>query len=96
MLTRYGFTTVFDTGSDWEITKALRQRITSGTADGPRIFSTGEILFPKGAGRGMPEVENAQQGVEVVCQKLDAGVDAIKIYAQAFWNLSVPVFLVLI
>ena len=88
MLTRYGFTTVFDTGSYWEITKALRQRIRSGTAEGPRIFSTGEILFPKGASRGMPEVENAQQGVEVVRKKLDAGVDSIKIYAQAFWNLN--------
>jgi len=87
MLTSYGFTTVFDTGSYWEITKALRQRIRSDT-EGPRIFSTGEILFPKGAGRSMPEVENAQQGVEMVRKKLDAGVDAIKIYAQAFWNLN--------
>lgn len=89
MLTSYGFTTVFDTGSYWETTKAIRERITSGAADGPRIFSTGEILFPKGASSGkMPEVETAQQGVELVRKKLDAGVDAIKIYAQAFWNLN--------
>lgn len=89
MLTMYGFTTVFDTGSYWEITKALRQRITSGAAEGPRIFSTGEILFPKGSSRGkMPEVENAQQGVEVARKQFDAGVDAIKVYAQAFWNLN--------
>ena len=105
MLTRYGFTTVFDTGSYWEITKALRQRIESGAVEGPRIFSTGEILFPKrGApppellkasgtiARTMPEVENAQQAVELVRQKLDSGVDAIKIYAQTFWdpNLKMP------
>ena len=51
MLTKYGFTTVFDTGSYWEITKAIRQRIDSGVVYGPGIFSTGAILFPKG---GLP------------------------------------------
>jgi imidazolonepropionase-like amidohydrolase len=99
MFTRYGFTTVFDTGSYWEITKAIRQRVESGTVKGPRIFSTGEILFPKGgalppdllkasgtiAGK-MPEIENKREAIELVRQKLRSGVDAIKIYAQTFWN----------
>ena len=52
MLTRYGFTTVFDTGSKWENTRRLRERIESGEIAGPRIYSTGEIIFAKG---GAPE-----------------------------------------
>lgn len=99
MFTRYGFTTVFDTGSYWEITKAIRQRIESGEVKGPRIFSTGEILFPKGGtpppdllkasgtiARQMPEIENKQQAIELVRQKLRSGVDGVKIYAQTFWD----------
>lgn len=105
MLTRYGFTTVFDTGSYWEITKTIRQRIDSGVVNGPRIFSTGAILFSKGGlppgnllkGYGsiaqkMPEIENAQQATETVGQEVRSGVDAIKIYAQTWWdpNLKMP------
>jgi len=46
MLTRYGFTTVFDTWSMWENTRRLRERIESSEVSGPHIFSTGETLFP--------------------------------------------------
>ena len=48
MLTRYGFTSVFDTGSMWENTKRIRDRVESGELAGPRIRSTGEILEPPG------------------------------------------------
>src|SRR4030095_7742557 len=44
MLTRYGFTSVFDIGSRWENTRQLRNRIESGEVPGPRIRSTGEAL----------------------------------------------------
>jgi imidazolonepropionase-like amidohydrolase len=46
MLTRYGFTSVFDTGSMLENTRRLHDRIESGEISGPRIRSTGEILVP--------------------------------------------------
>jgi imidazolonepropionase-like amidohydrolase len=49
MLTRYGFTSVFDIGSMWENTRRLRDRIESGEVPGPRIRSTGEGLVPPGA-----------------------------------------------
>src|SRR5690606_34844107 len=49
MLTRWGVTSAFDTGSDLAGTLALRQRIDSGDVDGPRIFTTGDIIFPAGA-----------------------------------------------
>lgn len=106
MFTRYGFTTVFDTGSYWEITKTIRQRIELGAVNGPRIFSTGAILFPKGGvppgdllkpygliGRKMPELENVHQAIEAVRQELNDGVDATKVYAQTWWNpnLRMPI-----
>jgi imidazolonepropionase-like amidohydrolase len=101
MLTRYGFTSVFDTGSVFENTKKIRQRIESGEIPGPRIMSTGEIFFPKG---GLPpvmlvsafgmmpgaigsELDNPEQAVKLVDQKLSEGVDAIKIYA-ATWGFT--------
>src|SRR4030095_6320994 len=36
--------------------------------------------------RKMPEIENAQQGIGIVRQELLSGVDAIKIYAQTWWD----------
>jgi imidazolonepropionase-like amidohydrolase len=46
MLTRYGFTTVFDTTSDQANTVALRARVEKGEIPGPRIFTVGLGLFP--------------------------------------------------
>src|SRR6516165_8661648 len=50
MLTRYGFTTVFDLSSSWENTRLLRDRIESGEVPGPRIYSTGLGLLPHNPG----------------------------------------------
>jgi len=100
MLTRYGITSVFDTGSMWENTRLLRNRIEAGEIPGPRIRSTGEILYPKGALSGsppplmdalgfmrvqIPEVATATEALTASQKLLDAGVDGIKLYAQAFW-----------
>src|SRR5207247_5469857 len=49
MLTRYGFTSVWDTWSMWENTRKIRERIESGEVAGPRIHSTGEAIFGSGA-----------------------------------------------
>jgi imidazolonepropionase-like amidohydrolase len=49
MITQYGFTSVFDIWSMWENTRRLRDRIESGEIAGPRIRSTGQATFPKGA-----------------------------------------------
>ena len=54
MLTRYGFTSVFDTWSMWENTRRLRDRIESGEVPGPKIYSTGEATFPKGSATPPP------------------------------------------
>jgi imidazolonepropionase-like amidohydrolase len=107
MLTRFGFTSVFDTGSDWDNIKAIRGRIESGEVAGPRILSAGGVLFPKGgrfptdlllalgftpALSAAPEIETPAEGAAAARRLIDAGVDAIKLYA-ATWRppiVSIP------
>ncbi len=93
MLTKYGFTTVFDIGSVWVETSAIRRRIESGEIDGPRILTVGEILSVKGGLTPalmrrlgfLPdmiiEIGTLEEGSERAKQQLKKGVDAIKIYA---------------
>jgi len=47
MLTKWGFTTVWDLGSDPDDSLALRKRVDAGEIPGPKIFYAGNI-FPKG------------------------------------------------
>ena len=88
MLTRWGFTTVFDTGSPLKNTLALRTRIETGAVDGPTIFTTGDILYPLGAKDSRFRLQTPDEAVAAVKALLDDGADAIKVYAQAFWDLS--------
>lgn len=96
MLTRYGFTSVFDLGSPWENTRRLRQRIESGEVAGPRVRSTGEMLLGQGwmpadtivRTLGMmlvkqPEVTNAAEALAASRSHLDSGTDGLKMYAAA-------------
>jgi imidazolonepropionase-like amidohydrolase len=46
MLTRWGFTTVWDLGSEPGNTLALRRRVESGEIPGPKILMAGDI-FPQ-------------------------------------------------
>ena len=48
MLTRYGVTTAFDTGSDVANTVAIRARIEKGELRGPRILTAGWPIYPVG------------------------------------------------
>ena len=67
MLTRYGFTTVVDTGSLLENTLALRRRIEAGECRGPRIFTTGPGFVARGGSPYyikpvlLPEIETPEQ-----------------------------------
>jgi imidazolonepropionase-like amidohydrolase len=93
MLTRYGFTTVVDTGSPWAEASALRGRVASGEIDGPRILSAGEIpavlqrlgLLPGTA----IEIISREQGIEQVRRHVSKGVDAVKIYAATTMQTAV-------
>jgi len=93
MLTKYGFSTVFDTGSAWLETTAIRRRIESGEINGPRVFTVGEILSARGGLTPafikrigfLPdiviEIGTLEEGTERAKQQIKKGVDGIKIYA---------------
>ena len=97
MLTRFGFTSVFDLSSPWENTRRLRDRIDSGDVSGPRIRSTGEALLPANPGlppdailnmMGVmkfpaPEIADAAHAAAAASKLLDQGVDGIKLFASA-------------
>jgi imidazolonepropionase-like amidohydrolase len=95
MLTRWGFTTVFDIASVLQNTNLIRHRIESGEVKGPRILTVGEPFWVKGGTpiyvRGfleanhisIPEVESAAQAKERVRQQVRDGVDGIKIFANS-------------
>jgi imidazolonepropionase-like amidohydrolase len=95
MLTRWGFTTVFDIASVLSNTNNIRQRIARGEVRGPHILTVGEPFYPK---NGTPiyvkgfleeqhipsgEVESAQQALTRVRQQIRDGADGIKIFAGA-------------
>jgi imidazolonepropionase-like amidohydrolase len=95
MLTRYGFTSVFDIGSVGSNTRRLRARVESGEVSGPRIRSAGEVLVAAGAvpsdavigALGYMTVRNfdvssAAQAISAVKRLVDDGTDGIKVHLQ--------------
>jgi hypothetical protein len=84
MLTRYGFTSVYDLSSPLQDTLELRRRIESGEIDGPAIRTTG-MGFVKKDGtpayvRGelqLPEIVPSAGATQLIIERLDAGADAI-------------------
>src|SRR4029077_6251880 len=85
MLTRWGFTTVFDIASGLDNVTLIRRRIEGGEVKGPRILTVGEPFWVKGGTpiyvRGfleanhvnIPEVESATQATERVRQQIRDG-----------------------
>jgi imidazolonepropionase-like amidohydrolase len=94
-LTRYGFTTVVDTGSDRDNTLALRSRIERGEVRGPRILTVGLPLYPPDgipfylAGLPKPLLDKLPQpatpddAVKEVRANLNAGADGTKLFVAA-------------
>ena len=95
MLTRWGFTTVFDIASVLKNTNLIRNRIEDGEVKGPRILTVGEPFWEKGGTPvyvkgfleanhiGIPEVESTAQAKERVRQQIRDGADGIKIFANS-------------
>ncbi len=95
MLTRWGFTTVFDIASVLENTTLIRRRIESGAVRGPRILTVGEPFWGKGGTpiyvKGfleanhiiIPDVESTTQAKGRVRQQVRDGADGIKIFANS-------------
>jgi imidazolonepropionase-like amidohydrolase len=90
MLTRWGFTSVFDTGSSLANTKAIARRIETGESPGPMILSAGIPFTSKDATPyylqplKLPELETVAQATAQARARLDEGADAIKIF-QGAW-----------
>jgi imidazolonepropionase-like amidohydrolase len=95
MLTRWGFTTVFDIASVLDNTTLIRRRIEGGGVKGPRILTVGEPFWIKGGTPiyikrfleanhiNIPEVESTTQATERVRQQIRDGADGIKIFANS-------------
>jgi imidazolonepropionase-like amidohydrolase len=90
MLTRWGFTTVWDLGSDPNNTLALRRRIEAGEIPGPRILMAGDI-FPKSghpvylpAEMKLPEAGSPAEAEQMAQQYMKLGLDGIKLFTGAF------------
>jgi imidazolonepropionase-like amidohydrolase len=95
MLTRWGFTTVFDIASVLQNTNLIRRRIESGEVKGPRILTVGEPFWVKGGTPiyikgfleanhiSIPDVESTAQAKEQVQQQIRDGADGIKIFANS-------------
>ncbi|HLY06545.1 MAG TPA: amidohydrolase family protein [Rhizomicrobium sp.] len=95
MLTRWGFTTVFDLASGTDNTLALRGRIESGEIAGPMILTCGDPFFPEGGtpiyvraylaahGWANEEVSTPEQAAARAARQLDEGTDAVKIFSGA-------------
>jgi imidazolonepropionase-like amidohydrolase len=92
MLNRYGYTTVFDTGSDVTNTVALRARVDRGDVAGPRILTVGLPLYPpEGIPfyirdlppkllERMPQPRTADEARAAVRANLAAGADGTKLF----------------
>jgi imidazolonepropionase-like amidohydrolase len=90
MLTRWGFTTVWDLGSDPGSSLALRRRVESGEIRGPKILLAGDI-FPKGGHPAylppevqLPEAATAEQAAQMARDDLKMGDDGMKLFTGAY------------
>ncbi len=93
MLTRWGFTSVFDIASVLNNTNLIRRRIASAEVKGPRILTVGEPFWVKtpiyvqgfleANHISIPEVESTAQAKIRVRRQIDDGADGIKIFANS-------------
>ena len=90
MLTRWGFTTVWDLGSEPGNTLALRKRVEAGEVPGPQILMAGDI-FPENGhpiylppDMELPEAGNAAEAMLMARGYLSMGLDGIKLFTGAY------------
>lgn len=90
MLTRWGFTTVWDLGSLPSNTLEIRRRVEAGEVPGPHILMAGDI-FPKNghpvylpAELQLPEAATPQEAEHRAKQYMDMGLDGVKLFTGAY------------
>ena len=89
MLTQWGFTTVWDLGSDPSNSLPLRARVNSGEVAGPNILLAGN-MYPKGghpvylpAEIELPEVATPDEAAQLARGYMAMGHDGIKLFVGA-------------
>ena len=97
MLTRWGFTTVWDLGSDPGHSLPLRRRVNAGEVLGPNIFLLGSI-FPKDghpaylpAEMKLPEIADPDVSAQLARSYLGMGLDGIKLFTGSYKGEDKPV-----
>lgn len=97
MLTRWGFTTVWDLGSNPAETLPLRKRVNAGEVLGPNIFLAGS-MFPKDghpvylpAELKLPETDMPDQAAQWARSYLEMGLDGVKLFTGSFKGEDKPV-----
>jgi imidazolonepropionase-like amidohydrolase len=95
MLTRWGFTTVFDIASQLPNTLSIRRRIEAGEVAGPKILTVGDPFFPKNGtpiyirqfmkDNGFPdeEITDIAAAVARAHRQIREGADGVKLFAGA-------------
>jgi imidazolonepropionase-like amidohydrolase len=89
MLTKWGFTTVWDLGSDPGDSVPLRRRVNSGEVAGPNILLAGN-MYPKGghpvylpAELQLPEVATPGEAAQLARDYMRMDLDGIKLFVGA-------------
>jgi imidazolonepropionase-like amidohydrolase len=97
MLTRWGFTTVWDLGSNPADALPLRRRVNAGEVLGPNIFLLGSI-FPRdghpaylSAEMKLPETADPDGSAQLAQSYLGMGLDGIKLFTGSFKGEDKPV-----
>jgi len=90
MLTKWGFTTVWDLGSDPDDSLPLRRRVNAGEVAGPNILLAGNI-FPKGGHPvylppeiQLPEAATADEATQMARGYMGMGLDGVKLFTGAY------------
>jgi len=90
MLTRWGFSTVWDLGSDPTNSLPLRRRVNAGEVRGPSILFAGN-MFPVGGHPvyvprdvPLPEVATSDEAAKLSRDYLGMGLDGIKLFTGSF------------
>ncbi len=90
MLTKWGFTTVWDLGSNPSDLLPLRRRVEAGDVAGPRIYSTGDV-FPKGGHpiylppeMQLPEAATTEAAIGFARTFLALGLDGMKLFTGSY------------
>ncbi len=97
MLTKWGFTSVWDLGSDPRNIMPLRRRVDSGEVPGPSIHLAGSI-FPKGGHpiylppeMQLPEAATPDEATQLAKRYAGFGLDGVKLFTGSFKGENNPV-----